>query len=50
MDKRASPTAYGAVANSDMIEIYVNFEPNLTTMTGTVVCLFHGVRLLGVSI
>jgi hypothetical protein len=41
MDQRASSTAYRTVANPDVIQIGVHFEPNLTAMTRTFVCLLH---------
>ena len=47
MDKRASATADRTVADPNMIEIGVNFEPNLAAVTGAFVWLFHADRLNG---
>ena len=43
MNKRASSTTYGAIANSDVIKIGIDFELNFAAMTRAFVCLFHGV-------
>ena len=47
MDKRASATTHGTVADPNMIEIGVNFEPNLAAVTGAFVCVFHADWLNG---
>ena len=47
MDKRASATTDRTVADPNMIEIGVNFEPNLAAVTGAFVWLFHADRLNG---
>ena len=47
MDKRASETTDRTVADPNMIEIGVNFEPNLAAVTGALVWLFHADWLNG---
>jgi hypothetical protein len=42
MNKSASAAAYGAIANSDVIEISIDFELNFTAVARAFVGLFHG--------